>query len=358
MQILKWKKIRTDVAKKIENKDAENKEVENKWDDIFTSPRNAKVWGGCIVVSFIVIICVAVYNNYSKDAAFIEIVKNALPTILLTIATSVLGAAFLNIVYRENENRKLKLIKSLGYDNMLSAFFKTLDELNGKVRRDEQIEVEFSKLRDEKDEKDEIKDSLYKVKIRYNYKTFLKDNCIKFMFERINGETKKVQNYTSGLNNDLIGYEFYWGNDETGFGNTEIGDNDYKIYDVFVDSHSDDLVCETFKTNPAILEFVYKLPSTIKCKNREMNIRYTVEFPMERESIMFLTHELPTQNATVKIDYSKIRNDTLIYTMPVTGTIPVQKHLSQEEKGSETYTYNGWIIPKAGYIIAWWDKDE
>lgn len=355
------------IRKKKRNKKKNIVMPKDEWNKIFESSKTPKVWGICILLSAIAIIVMTYISNTEENEPLYNTMKKAAPEIITAISTGILGAASLNLVYREHDNKKFQLIKSLDYDDLLSSFFQCLHELNGKIRYDEEIEVKFLEFQNAEGKET---DSLYKIRISYKYKTFLENDFIKFRFERINDNANNINDnannindnrvnmlkYSSGLNNELLEYEFFWGNDETDFEYDGITNEDYKVYDVFIGEHKEDLIIEYSQKSPSVLEYIYKLPLTEKVeRNIEyIPIRYVVELPMERESVLFLTHELPTKDVSVIIDYSDIEEKTNIYTIPVTGAIPIRKHDSQE-KGKEIYEYTGWILPKAGYVISWWD---
>lgn len=337
--------------------------VSDKWKAIFNKPQSSFIWTLCIVGSLIAIVAVRIFIYGHEDATeekkiISSIVYAVLPDIVNAIASGLLGAAMLNLVYREYENRKIRLIESLAYNDMLAGLFAALDKIKGKARFDENIQLSMEKYKDENGKQIQ---ELILIRIKYKFYTYLRENSIKCIFDRIQG-SDNVGDYTAGVNEELLKYEFYWGNDETGFPLGIVNNNSYKIYDVSIGTCRENLEMthntEKFGADKSRESYKFSIPEDegINIKEKQM-IMFTVEFPMERESILMLTHELPTENVVVDIDYSNIMDDFYVYSLPVSGSIPVKKHFS-EQPGKLSFDYNGWLMPKAGYIISWWDNPK
>ena len=109
----------------------------NKWIGLLDEPQRTSVWVKCIIGAIVITFIASFGNSYSEIVATgvsnissIEIIGKSfvktLPEMVISVGTGILGAAFLNAVYRVYENNKLKNIKSLNYNEMLVDFFSSL----------------------------------------------------------------------------------------------------------------------------------------------------------------------------------------------------------------------------------------
>lgn len=79
---------------------------------------------------------------------------------------------------------------------------------------------------------------------------------------------------------------------------------------------------------------------------------------MESESILSITHELPTKGAEIRFDYSGIGDDIDVYCMPITGSTSTPRITYSNRPHLLVYKYAGWLMPKNGYVFAWWKKSK
>lgn len=329
----------------------------NKWDEIFEETKGIKTWTTCVFVSFgiiALIIISKIYNWFGSNS-----VADVIVDTILSIITGVLGAAILNITYRVYENYKLSMIKSISFHGMLPEFFQSLEKLDRRERTDEIISMKFHKY---KNNNGQIVPTLFDVCLSYSFKTRLRQNFFECSFLRICEPeiiSDEIPAYTGGISDTLCSYEFYWANDETGFSPANIVSNEsYKIYDALIDDEPLIVTSEAYDDEHGKIFIIYKLSlprNSIIDLSSEHTIKFTVKLPMEYESILFLTHQYPTKNTEVNIDYSIVQDQISVYTMAITGAIPV-KQQRRTESGLECYTHKGWILPKSGYVVSWWKK--
>lgn len=330
--------------------------MKNKWDAIFEEEKNKKTWVFCIVASILVITIIIIVRIVWRELDNSQIANSILNT-FLSICTGVLSAALLNLIYRAYESKKISMIKSISFNGMLSDFFSAIEKIEGKDRRDEQITLEFDEY---KDSNGNVVPEMIYANLEYDFKTKLRDRSFCCSIKRIISTKKaneELPEYTGGMSEKLIPYEFYWANDETSFVKDVVTNESYSITDAYIDEHKLKL---NRKENDNIddidIEFRFEMSKMEKLDLKSYHtIRFNVKIPMEKESILFLTHEYPTSNTRVIIKYEKMVDKIQVYTMPVTGAIPV-KHQVSEEKGKDTYIHSGWILPKSGYIVAWWER--
>ena len=327
----------------------------NKWESIFEESKSSKTWTWCIIISVFVIIAIIVIRTLDCFDPT-NLVASAIIDTFLSVATGVLGAAILNITYRAYENNKLSMIKSISFNGMLVDFFKSLEKINGKDRRDEKINLKF---REFKDKEENVVPDLLDVQLSYTFKTKLRRRFFKCSIKRILKQedvSEELPEYTGGISGALSEYEFYWANDETGgFPPNVVSNDSYRIYDVFIDDEKlEKKMIITNENGIVSIEYEFSLPTNSSCDlNKYHLLRFSVRLPMECESILFLTHEYPTKDTEVTIDYSYLQNDISVYTMAITGAIPV-KNQAITDNGVDRYTHKGWLLPKSGYVVSWW----
>ena len=86
-----------------------------------------------------------------------------------------------------------------------------------------------------------------------------------------------------------------------------------------------------------------------------VQLSYRVTLPLEKEDVLLITHELPTEKAKIVFDYTEVREEISVYGIPVTGTIePLEPEKDNDSKIK--YVISGWILPKQGYVFGWWKK--
>ena len=327
----------------------------NKWSNIFEESKSSKTWTYCIIASITIVISVIIVRIFNLvDSS--NLVANVIIDTLLSVVTGVLGAAILNITYRAYENHKLSLIKSISFGGMLAEFFQSLEKIQGKDRRDEKIVMKF---REYEDENKNVIPELFDVVLSYSFKTKLRKNYFKCSIKRILKQedvANELPEYTGGISGAFCDYEFYWANDESGaFPQDVVKDNSYKIYDAFIDDEKLEPEVDSHEEfGKVLMEYKFSLPKGCRCDLTSYHtIKFSVKLPMERESILFLTHEYPTKDTEVTIDYSLVQKQISVYTMAITGAIPV-KQQTITDNGVDCYTHKGWILPKSGYVVSWW----
>lgn len=335
----------------------------SKWEKIFSvkaEDSKKKVWRIITIVSCIALISMTIFQTIFQTIESVPIYWQILGNIInyfgIPVTTAVLSAAFINIVYVAYENSQLHSIKNFEYKELAQDFFEVLEKSKGKKRKNEHIDVTLSSFKKNGQNNPE----LLQIRISYEFEENILDESISFMFERNN--KGDISSFLSSSNSKLENYEFYWGNDETGFPAQKINDEDYIIEQISIDSHPIKRDCiHCVKTDIEDgRQIVYKadIPKMIKDKkqkNEFYNMALMVSFPMEAESILFITHEYPTKTSEMSVNYSEIADNTEIYTMPMTGPIPVNTQ-ENSNPSLKQYRYDGWLIPKTGYVIAWWKR--
>lgn len=334
-------------------------EKKSNWDDVFSEniiDRRKIIWRRSVIISCFILICIVVVQCFFIKSGE-SVLQRVIEICVVPIITAILSGAFLNIVYTESENSQLKEVKNFEYKELARDFFEILDKSGGKKRFNERIDVTLSRYCEE-----EKIEKFLNIKIAYEFETNILDNKLRFMFVR--NPSGDISSYLSSYNASLMGYEFYWANDESGtFDKSIIKDDDYKIENVSVNSIPR-TEFNIYKSN-ATAEgniIVYEIDISDVLNNKKSTeelykLALEVSFPMEIESILCITHEYPTKSSEVSVNYSQIAQDITVYTMPITGPIPVNdQHITNTH--CNQYRYSGWLIPKTGYIISWWKNEK
>lgn len=331
----------------------------NNWVDILKPvDKNKKFWAKCVIFSAI-ILAVAVgintWNTRDNSKAF-----NALKyicDIIIALTTTVLATFLLNIIYNLSESHKLNAISTVSYEGLLPDLLKSLEKFKGRYRKNESVLVELHKY-------DDIgKEDFYKVVFEYQYATIFKDlKELQFKFYRI--FDGNINDFSGGLNEQYMICDFIWGVDESGFKPKIISDDDYTISQLIVGNNQiSDLTkyrnLTTFnlkKKKNSIISYNIPFDNLQNVnKNELVQLSYRVTLPLEKEDILLITHELPTEKAKIVFDYAEVREEISVYGIPVTGTIePLEPE--EDDDSKIKYVISGWILPKQGYVFGWWKK--
>jgi len=236
--------------------------------------------------------------------------------------------------------------KSVSQREIISKIENDLIEYENRYCQDYKIRIKLSKL------------GLSNVKticcrIDYDYYKTINNNKLSFLLHRIRSQEQKKQSchtddgyYKNELYYVLDEIDLVKGLDPSELNNLnkkyEIGHlyvNQLPINLTLIDSNcSDDVNYE------ATLPEETNLSSLI-------NIKYSVSFPIETESFIFPTFELPTKNADCCFDYSEIRNEISVVGQAITKG-PVDG--IEKKDGELEHHVGGWSLPKSGFLFVWW----
>lgn len=335
----------------------------NKWEKVLEPiDKNKKFWIKCVIAAGLVLVIAVIVDTWNVQGEEIKYVNlTYICDIIIALSTAVLGTFLLNIIYNLSESHKISAISKVSYENLLPDLLNSLEKFNGRYRKDESITVELHKY----DSNSNKNKDFYKIILEYQYTTIISNlKELEFKFCRIyNGSVKE---FTGGLNDDYMKCDFIWGVDEREFEAGVIGDDDYWVSQLIIgdnqiyniDQYRKVITPSDTSTTNRII--VYSIP-VVSLKNidiaKPIQLSYCISLPLEKEDILLLTHELPTEKAKVIFDYTEVKDEIVVYGMPVTGTISP----FELEEGADTkikYVISGWILPKQGYIFGWWKKQN
>lgn len=321
----------------------------DKWKRILTPiDKNKHFWGICVFIASFLLIISVIINTFNNLSTTTNLYISYTCDIVITLSTTVLGTFLLNIIYNISEMRKINAISTVSYGDLLPDLLGALEKFNGRYRKEENIYVTISPYTDV------TKNAFYKITIRYQYQTNI--DCIQHLVFQFNRRRNNVNDYTGGIHDDYIMNEFVWGIDESSFPNDVISENDYKVSQVIIGNHNISNIqdCRKVSDTNNQIKYSIELSSIIGLnKTDPVSLNYQVEFPLEINDLLLVTHEFPTQNCSLTLNYSAIKDTAVIYGMPITGTISPVVPADMEE-GIIQYVISGWILPKQGYIFGWW----
>lgn len=331
----------------------------NKWVDILKPvDKNKKFWAKCVFISAVILVAAVGINTWNtQDSSKVINELKYICDIVIALTTTVLATFLLNIIYNLAESRKINAIATVSYEGLLPDLLKSLEKFKGRYRKNESVLVELHKY-DDVGKKD-----FYKVVFEYQYATNLKNlKELQFKFYRI--YDGNINDFSGGLNEQYLTCDFIWGVDESGFQPNIINDADYTISQLIIGNNQiSDLTqyrkLSTFDAKSIKNRIVsYNIPlSKLQNinKNELVQLSYRVTLPLEKEDVLLITHELPTEKAKIVFDYTEVREEISVYGIPVTGTIePLEPEKDNDSKIK--YVISGWILPKQGYVFGWWKK--
>lgn len=331
----------------------------NKWKKIIEPiDKNKEFWAICVVIAAIVLVLAVIGDTWNMQGGKdINVLLTYVCDIVIALSTTVLGTFLLNIIYNLAESHKISAISKVSYENLLPDILNALEKFNGRYRKNESVTIELHKYDQEK------KKNFYRIKMEYQYTTVISDlKELEFEFCRIYDGS--VKEFTGGINDNYIKCDFIWGVDERNFERGVIEDNDYGVSQLIIGDNQIDSI-ESYRkviTSNSILMnnriITYSIPIA-NLKNidarKPIQLSYCISLPLEKEDVLLLTHELPTEKAKVIFNYAEVKEEVSVYGMPITGTI-APFEVEEEEDSKIKYVISGWILPKQGYVFGWWRK--
>lgn len=331
----------------------------NKWVNILKPvDKNKKFWITCVVIATIILtvtVGIDTWNAQNSDTVITEL--KYICDIVIALTTTVLATFLLNIIYNLAESHKINAISAVAYEGLLPDLLKSLEKFRGRYRKNESVLVELHKYSNVE------KKDFYKVVFEYQYATNLKGlKELQFKFYRIHDGN--INDFSGGLNDQYLTCDFIWGVDESAFRPNVINDDDYTISQLIVGNNQiSDLtnyrnLTVFYGKNKKNSVISYNIPIN-KLQNIDKNelvqLSYRVVLPLEKEDVLLITHELPTEKAKIVFDYTEVREEISVYGIPVTGTIePLEPEKDDDSKIK--YVISKWILPKQGYVFGWWKK--
>jgi hypothetical protein len=146
--------------------------------------------------------------------------------------------------------------------------------------------------------------------------------------------------------------EFVWQQDERTMPAGIITESDYSIEGAYVGDNP----CEIQRIDDEDkITFVFNVPSGIDTSGLQ-SLEYRVKLPFEKESVLSLTHDFPTLNATVSFDWREVSEEIDTYVLTMAGIQDNPIPWDTDDKFVIKYKYRGWLNPQNGYVFVWWER--
>lgn len=331
----------------------------NKWKQIVEPiDKNKKFWTICVVIAAVILMIAIMGDTWNVQGGKVKNINlTYICDIVIALSTTVLGTFLLNIIYNLAESHKISAISKVSYENLLPDILNALEKFNGRYRKNESVTIELHKYDQEKNK------NFYKIKMEYQYTTIISDlKELEFKFCRIRDGS--VKEFTGGISDDYIKCDFVWGVDERNFEKGVIEDDDYCVSELIIGDNQIDniesyrkiITSNSTSMNNKIISYTVPITDLNEIDaNKPIQLSYCISLPLEKEDVLILTHELPTEQAKVIFDYGEVKEEVSVYGMAITGTI-APFEVEEEEESKIKYIISGWILPKQGYVFGWWRK--
>lgn len=266
-------------------------------------------------------------------AIVLSVLCSLTATILWTISTDT-----------RRENRlaaDLKLIQSVADPECLRSVFRELHHYSGYAHINHSMHVKLESLPDN--------ESFFRVTIDYRYKRHVTPSNIVVKLHRIT-EASDIEDIPSPAD-EFKTSEITWAFDERDMEITPPHDL-YTVSNMTYDNISVDLARREERSSESIIYFA-KNPKTNNGKP-DVYVSYTISFPIETQSVLVLSYDVPTHDATVHFDYVPLVNDIVVWSVDKVGL--QEKPLIRDNDGTIHYSHNGWALPRDSYFFTWWKK--
>jgi hypothetical protein len=263
-----------------------------------------------------------------------------------SVCASVLAAFIVAAHAGQRIEKSMKVLSQLTDPDFIKSFFLDIRRYKNRVRVNERIS---GSLRPHPRH-----EGMLQIALMYEFSTVLIDNHLTLSFFRCDGESQMNDYFGSPAH--LLRHEFYWAQDEGDFP-VVVEADDYKVSAISVNGSNDLPVTRSESDDRKMITYDAIIPDKMLRDGEEANVRLKVVFPIERETVLHITHELPTRSASVNIDYSAVADALDVYSFPITGSESAPKRLEvEEDPHCVIYEHVGWLAPKHGYVICTWEK--
>ncbi|MDQ3130516.1 MAG: hypothetical protein M3Q99_07125 [Acidobacteriota bacterium] len=291
-----------------------------------------------VIILRLLIVSFEVSKFFIADITAIQFFTNA----LLSVITSIVAAFIFAYTFTVRENKKLHRLQNLSNKDYLTELLQAVDQYKGAYVEDYIATVKLCK---------HPSNQLITVKIRFEYKKYPVTNQIIITIYRLTNESdaKDLQFIVQ----ERAVKEFVWQQDERTFPIPVDPKIEYSVKNLWV-GKSKCTIDAIIKDNE--ITATGNIPGVVDISGLQ-SIEYQVKLPFETESILALTHDFPTLNATVNFDYSEVSDIIDVYVLTMAGLNDNPIPHDTNDPFLIRYKHRGWLSPQNGYVIAWWRKD-
>jgi hypothetical protein len=261
---------------------------------------------------------------------------------LLSVVTSFVAAVIFAYTFRVIDNKKLAKLRSLAQNEYLIELLQTLNRYKGAYVEDYIASVKICRHKN---------DHLLFARIRFEYKKYPINNPTVITIYRLTADSDDPKNLQLIAQERLI-KEFVWQQDERTMPGQIEPKTDYTIEDLYIGQHR----CKVDRIDDEDkITFTCNLPHGVDLSGPQP-VEYQVKLPFERESVLALTHDFPTLNATVNFDYREAGDVIDAYVLTMAGIQDNPLPRNTDDPFVMRYKYRGWLSPQNGYVFVWWKK--
>ncbi|SJM92014.1 hypothetical protein CRENPOLYSF1_230036 [Crenothrix polyspora] len=280
-------------------------------------------------------------DDFKLDAAL----KNTIADVkffsltAFTIVTNIFAAIIFTYFYKAKESNRLKTLNEISNPSFMLEVLKDIAHYKGVYCADHDVQVKLRRFPATND--------ILMCDLTYKYKKSHIKKDVKFTIYRITQSTNKRS--LPLIADECLNNEFVWYNDETDF-SYAVNSGDYTIGNLLIEGMIHDLNREE-KNNGEIIIFTCSLDKEIESMAM---ITYKVTIPVEKESVITITAEFPSNKGGITFDYSDLSPEITVSAFTRTGIKSNPVDLSSDG-GVKKFEHNGWLLPKDGYVFAWWN---
>jgi hypothetical protein len=153
--------------------------------------------------------------------------------------------------------------------------------------------------------------------------------------------------------------EYFDSFDETDFENgNEFSEDSYGVIknSVLIDNHQI-LLTRTVKENEIL--YTGSVPPSIAKKDTSVDISFSIQFLLEKDSYLNFIFELPIQELECAINYEDVRDEIFIG-----GTYYLSSNRDHPpfDRGRREHEFfvkqKGWVMPKSSLVFIWWKQNR
>lgn len=265
----------------------------------------------------------------------------AILTVLINFVSSLIWEGWKKGIKREEENVRLKNLKSIANTDLLSSALSNLDRYNGIYCKAYMIDVKLTKSN---------YSSLLKCSVTYHYIKNIKNTELRFRFIRITNEDEAD---TADLDRDYhIENEYYYRSDERTFDKGLITNKDYKITKLLIND-----IRQQFKVSESGNIIDYSCVLDISKINTEISLSFSVEYLVEMDSFTFFIFDFPTNGVECNFDYSTVADKIDLYSYNFINSEKGLSKMHDREELKHSYKDSKcWALPKSNFLFIWYKK--
>lgn len=315
-------------------------------------------WRQFLAVAVIILVLMFFVKLLETDFNVIALIgmlfTKELASFWMSFGAAVSASIVAAIVYGSIENRgykkRLETIRNIASPALLEDVMDTLDHYNGRYCEDYRVEIKLHEHAHRM--------PFLLCRITYEYKKYRGQEPFVFRIVRIRNETDQeaAGRTPTSLTNNYLQHELFYVLNEIDlikYENTASLDTFYRIFNLQIDGQTAALMPVDNNPLHCIAE-----PTAAESGRRLYHLKYSIEFPFERESVLYPSIELPTNGFLCSFDFSEVKNEILVWSQAFFSSKVDPTASIEHEDGFVNYNYRGWLLPKSSVVFTWWRRNE